>query len=136
MSGTQPFRLASGGEVDRDRPIRFRFGGKAYTGFEGDTLASALLANGVRLAGRSFKYHRPRGLIGMGVEESNVLVQLGSADRSTPNVRATEVYLYEGLEAAPVNCWPNVRLDIGGINNLMSRFLAAGFYYKTFMWPN
>lgn len=132
----QPYRLAIGGHVDRASPIRFRFAGKDYEGYAGDSLASALLANGVRLLGRSFKYHRPRGLIGAGVEESNVLVQLGDGARSTPNVRVTEVELYDGLVAAPVNCWPSVRFDIGAMNNLMSRFLAAGFYYKTFMWPN
>jgi len=133
---SQTFRLKSGGYIDRSRPVTFHFGGKTYQGFEGDTLASALLANGVRLFGRSFKYHRPRGLIGAGVEEANALVQLGSGGRSTPNVRATEIALYDGLQAQPVNCWPSLGFDVGGVNNLVSRFLAAGFYYKTFMWPN
>jgi sarcosine oxidase subunit alpha len=122
--------------VDRSRPLNFRFGGRRYTGFTGDTLASALLASGLTVMGRSFKYHRPRGLMAAGVEEPNVLVQLGEGARSTPNVRATEVELYEGLVADPVNCWPSARFDLMGVNNLASRFLPAGFYYKTFMWPN
>lgn len=132
----QPFRLPSGGRIDRDRPLTFTFGGREYTGFAGDTLASALVANGVRVLGRSFKYHRPRGLIGAGVEESNGLVQLGTGAGSTPNVRATDVELYDGLVASPVNCWPSAKFDVGGINNILSRFLSAGFYYKTFMWPS
>ena len=135
-AGVQPFRLASGGLIDRSQPLTFHFGGRAYTGYKGDTLASALLANGVRLLGRSFKYHRPRGILGAGVEEPNALVQLGRGDRSTPNVRATEIELFDGLTAKPVNCWPNARFDIGGINNLFANFLNAGFYYKTFMWPS
>ena len=135
MSG-QIARLPEGGRIDRTRPLRFTWEGRSYEGYAGDTLASALMANGVTLVGRSFKYHRPRGIIGAGVEESNALVQLGDGARSTPNMRATEVLLYDGLVARPVNCFPNSRFDIGGINNLMSRFLAAGFYYKTFMWPN
>ena len=130
------FRLPSGGRIDRSRPLSFRFEGRSYTGYAGDTLASALLANGVRLVGRSFKYHRPRGIMGFGPEESNALMQLGTGARTAPNLRATEIRLHEGLEARAVNCWPNVRFDIGGLNNLMSRFLAAGFYYKTFMWPH
>lgn len=131
----QPFRLPSGGLVDRNRPLLFRFEGCTYSGFEGDTLASALLANGVRLVGRSFKYHRPRGILGFGPEESNALIQLGVGARTAPNLRATEIRLHDGLEAKAVNCWPNVRFDIGGVNNFFSRFLVAGFYYKTFMWP-
>ncbi|MCP1469776.1 sarcosine oxidase subunit alpha [Sphingobium sp. OAS761] len=135
MTG-QPFRSATGGRIDRSRTLRFRFGGRDYVGHPGDTLASALLANGVRLLGRSFKYHRPRGLLAAGVEEPNALVQLGEGARVTPNVRATEVPLYEGLVASSVNCWPSARFDIGAVNDLLHRFLAAGFYYKTFMWPN
>jgi len=130
------FRVECGGLIDRSRPLRFRFGGRAYTGFAGDTLASALLANGVRLVGRSFKFHRPRGIMAAGVEEPNALVQLGRGDRSAPNLRATEIALFDGLEATPVNCWPSVGFDISSVNNLVSRFLAAGFYYKTFMWPH
>ncbi|MBJ7437781.1 MAG: sarcosine oxidase subunit alpha family protein [Sphingopyxis sp.] len=126
----------AGGEINRLKPLRFTWEGRAYTGFEGDTLASALLANGVRVVGRSFKYHRPRGIIAAGVEESNALVQLGTGARSTPNMRATEIRLYDGLVANPVNCWPSARFDVGAVNNLASRFLSAGFYYKTFMWPD
>ncbi len=133
---SQPFRLAAGGLIDRGRPLSFRFEGRDYRGYAGDTLASALLANGVRLVGRSFKYHRPRGILGFGPEESNALMQLGTGERTAPNLRATEIRLHEGLEAKAVNCWPNVRFDVGGVNNLLSRFLAAGFYYKTFMWPH
>ncbi|SEJ98697.1 sarcosine oxidase subunit alpha [Sphingobium sp. AP50] len=137
MSGpAQRFRLDTGGLIDRSRPLSFTFGGRSYIGFEGDTLASALLANGVRVLGRSFKYHRPRGILGAGVEEPNALMQLGSGNRSTPNIRATEVELFDGLTAVAVNCWPNVNFDIGGANNLFSCFLSAGFYYKTFMWPD
>src|ERR1700712_3673072 len=105
---SQMFRLPQGGDIDRAVPLAFTFAGRAYQGFRGDTLASALLANGVRLFGRSFKYHRPRGLLGAGVEECNALVQLGWGSRSTPNVRATEVLLYDGLVAEPVNCWPSL----------------------------
>ncbi|MFN6935018.1 MAG: 2Fe-2S iron-sulfur cluster-binding protein, partial [Tsuneonella sp.] len=129
-------RLASGGRIDRTRRLRFTWEGRMLEGYEGDTLASALVANGVSLVGRSFKYHRPRGLVGVGVEESNALVQLGEGARSTPNMRATEILLYDGLVAKPVNCFPNSRFDIGAVNDLASRFLSAGFYYKTFMWPD
>ena len=135
MSG-QNARLASGGQIDRTRPLRFTWEGRALEGYAGDTLASALMANSVSMVGRSFKYHRPRGIIGAGVEECNALVQLGDGARSTPNMRATEIPLYDGLIAKPVNCFPNSRFDIGGINNLVARFLPAGFYYKTFMWPD
>jgi sarcosine oxidase subunit alpha len=132
----QRFRLSQGGLVDRTRPLAFRFEGRDYIGYAGDTLASALLANGIRLAGRSFKYHRPRGIMGFGAEEPNALIQLGRGARSSPNLRATEIHLFEGLEARAVNCWPNLRFDIGSANGLVARFLAAGFYYKTFMWPH
>lgn len=133
---TEPFRLAQGGAIDRTRRLRFAWAGRAFTGYAGDTLASALMANGVRLVGRSFKYHRPRGLLGIGVEEPNALVQLGEGARSTPNLRATEVPLYDGLVARPVNCWPGLRFDVAAINARIARFLPAGFYYKTFMWPD
>ena len=136
MSGRQAFRLPTGGLVNRARPLRFLWEGRQMEGFEGDTLASALLANGVRLVGRSFKYHRPRGIMAAGTEEPNALVQLGEGARSTPNLRATEIRLFDGLVAAPVNCWPSARFDIGAVNDRFSRFLSAGFYYKTFMWPN
>ncbi|HYC14707.1 MAG TPA: 2Fe-2S iron-sulfur cluster-binding protein, partial [Stellaceae bacterium] len=131
----QPFRNDGGGLIDRARPVRFVFNGRRYWGFDGDTLASALLANGVRIVGRSFKYHRPRGVFGLGAEEPNALVQLGLGARSEPNARATQVEIFEGLVAASQNCWPSVRFDLGAATGLFARLLPAGFYYKTFMWP-
>ncbi|MCF8466415.1 MAG: sarcosine oxidase subunit alpha family protein [Sneathiella sp.] len=124
-----------GGLVDRGKPVTFRFDGRVLKGFAGDTLASALLANGRHLVGRSFKYHRPRGIFAAGVEEPNALVELGAEDRLTPNVQATAQELYEGLQAKSQNRWPSLRFDLMAVNNLFSRFLTAGFYYKTFMWP-
>ncbi len=131
----QSKRRASGGRVDRSRPLNFRFNGKTYEGFEGDTLASALIANGVRVTARSFKYHRPRGIVGHGPEEPGTLVELEGEDASG-NRPATTVPLREGLSARSVNCWPSPDFDLGGINQLLSRFIPAGFYYKTFKWPN
>ena len=135
MSG-QPFRLASGGLIDRARPLSFTFDGERYRGFAGDTLASALLANGVRLVGRSFKYHRPRGVLSAGPEEPNALVELRAGARREPNTRATVVELYDGLDAASQNRWPSLAFDMLAINGLISPALVAGFYYKTFMWPS
>ena len=133
---TQPFRTTSGGAVQRDRPIRFTFDGQAYVGYAGDTLASALLANGVHLVGRSFKYHRPRGILSAGAEEPNALVTIDRGPgRVTPNPRATTIELYEGLVARTQNVWPSVRFDLGAVAGLLSPLLSAGFYYKTFMWP-
>ncbi len=132
---TQNNRCASGGRIDRNRPLRFTFNGKSYEGFEGDTLASALLANGVRVTARSFKYHRPRGIVGHGPEEPATLVELDGEDASG-NRPATTVPLRDGLSARSVNCWPSPEFDIGGVNQLLSRFIPAGFYYKTFKWPN
>ena len=129
------FRLPSGGRIDRERPVSFSFDGQTYSGHAGDTLASALLANGVRLVGRSFKYHRPRGVMTDGVEEPNALVQLGIGASSEPNARATQVEIHDGLTAASQNCWPSVRFDAGAVNGLLGALLPAGFYYKTFMWP-
>ncbi len=131
----QPNRLHTGGRIDRNARLNFSFNGRGYEGYRGDTLASALLANDVRLVARSFKYHRPRGIVGSGVEEPNALVQLGSGDRALPNYLATQVELFEGLEAASVNAWPSVDFDLRAVNGLVSRFLPPGFYYKTFMWP-
>ena len=128
-------RLAEGGRIDRDQRLGFTFNDVRYTGYAGDTLASALLANGVVLVGRSFKYHRPRGILSAGAEEPNALVQLGKGARTEPNLRATQVELYDGLVAESINCWPSVEYDIGAINNRISRVLPSGFYYKTFMWP-
>ncbi len=132
MSGA--FRLAEGARIDRSRPIDFRFNGKRYSGFAGDTLASALLAHGVQVVARSFKFHRPRGIMSAGIEESNALVQLCGED-DEPNVPATSVLLRQGLEAKSVNCWPSVNFDLGSINERLWRLFPAGFYYKTFMWP-
>ncbi|MFA3918451.1 2Fe-2S iron-sulfur cluster-binding protein [Ruegeria hyattellae] len=128
-------RLFSGGRIDRNRPLHFRFNGRVYQGFEGDTLASALLANGVRVTARSFKYHRPRGIVGHGPEEPATLVELEGEDASG-NRPATTVVLREGLSARSVNCWPSPGFDLGGVNQVLARFLPAGFYYKTFKWPN
>ncbi|MDA9678116.1 sarcosine oxidase subunit alpha family protein [Candidatus Pelagibacter sp.] len=122
--------------IDETAPVSFKFNNKTYYGFKGDTLASALLANDVHLIGRSFKYHRPRGIMTAGSEEPSAIVQTNSGTALTePNVRATEIEIYEGLEASSQNCWPSVNFDIGAINNLLSPLLPAGFYYKTFMWP-
>jgi len=117
------------------KKISFTFDGKKYFGHEGDTLAEALLDNGVFLVGRSFKYHRPRGIISAGSEEPNAIVQLETGNITEPNVRATEIIIYEGLIAKSQNNWPNVNFDFGAINDFLSRFFPAGFYYKTFMWP-
>ncbi len=132
---SQIYRLNNIGLINRDKKISFKFNGKKYFGYEGDTLASALLANGVHLVGRSFKYHRPRGFFGAGVDEPYAIVQMVRNNETEPNVRATEQELFEGLEAKSVNCWPSVNFDIGAINNFFNKFLPAGFYYKTFMWP-
>ena len=126
-------RLEAGGRIDRTRKLRFRWDGRELTGYTGDTLASALMANGERVLGRSFKYHRPRGIMSAGVEESGALVTVGAGDRRDPNVRATTQELYDGLVAQGQNAWPSVRFDLGSVNNLLSRFFVAGFYYKTFM---
>ncbi|GJE42172.1 sarcosine oxidase subunit alpha family protein [Methylobacterium soli] len=131
----QAFRTATGGLIDRRRPLDFSFDGTRYAGFEGDTLASALLANGVRLVGRSFKYHRPRGILSAGSEEPNALVELRAGARREPNTRATVAELYEGLEARSQNRWPSLRYDALAVNALAAPIFAAGFYYKTFMWP-
>ena len=130
------YRVKKTDYVDQTNRISFKFDGKTYFGFKGDTLASALLSNGIHLVGRSFKYHRPRGIMTCGSEEPNAICQINpGTDLTEPNVRATEIELYEGLEASSQNCWPNVNFDIGGINNIISPFIPAGFYYKTFMWP-
>ena len=128
-------RLSSGGLIDRSRPLSFTFDEKSHTGFAGDTLASALLANGVTLIGRSFKYHRPRGILTAGSEEPNALVELRAGARREPNTRATTVELFDGLAATSQNRWPSLERDFGSINDWLSPVLAAGFYYKTFMWP-
>ncbi|WP_095198802.1 sarcosine oxidase subunit alpha [Mesorhizobium carmichaelinearum] len=135
MAGVQTNRLDSGGLIDRSAPLNFRFDGKSFSGFQGDTLASALVANGVKLVGRSFKYHRPRGILTAGSEEPNALVELRTGARREPNTKATTAELYEGLEAASQNRWPSLRHDVMSVNQLFAPIFVAGFYYKTFMWP-
>lgn len=130
------FRKEGRGVVDASKPVNFTFDGKAYKGVQGDTLASALLVNGVHLMGRSFKYHRPRGVVGAGSEEPNALVAFDRGEgRVTPNVRATTLEIFEGLQAESQNRWPNLKTDIGAFNNTFSMFFPAGFYNKTFKWP-
>jgi len=132
----QSHRLATGGRVDRTRPRAFTFNGQPYEGYAGDTLASALLANGIHLVGRSFKYHRPRGILSSGPEETNAVVQLGSGAGTDPNRPATTVELWDGLQATSQNCWPGPRFDLGAVADRVAPLIAAGFYYKTFMWPS
>nr|MDQ2705531.1 2Fe-2S iron-sulfur cluster-binding protein [Pseudomonadota bacterium] len=134
-AGGQTHRLASGGLIDRAKPLDFSFDGRPMTGFAGDTLASALIANGIKLVGRSFKYHRPRGILTAGSEEPNALVELRTGARREPNTRATTVELYDGLAASSQNRWPSLNFDVLSINQLASPIFVAGFYYKTFMWP-
>ncbi len=128
-------RVAGKGLVDRSRTVAFRFDGRDLTGHPGDTLASALLANGIRLTGRSFKYHRPRGILTAGSEEPNALVMVRDGAQQTPNVRATVQEVYDGLDADSQNRWPSLRFDAMAVNDLAAPLLSAGFYYKTFMWP-
>ena len=129
-------RLPEGGlSIDRNKPIKFEFNGKKLSGFEGDTLASALLSNDQVLVGRSFKYHRPRGIVASGSEEPNALINLGEKEKFEPNQRATTIELFDGLKAASQNHWPSLNFDIGVVNNYLARFLPAGFYYKMFIHP-
>lgn len=132
---SQSHRLSSGGLVDRSKTLSFTFDGKSFSGHAGDTLASALVANGVKLVGRSFKYHRPRGLVSAGPEEPNALVELRTGARREPNVKATTAELFEGLSAQSQNRWPSLAFDVMAVNQLASPMFTAGFYYKTFMWP-
>lgn len=132
---TQPFRISQGGLIDRNQPLAFSFDGRTYQGFAGDTLASALLANGVHLTGRSFKYHRPRGILSAGLEEPNVLVDVGLESRRDTNTQATRQELYDGLVSHSLNAWPSLSFDVGALASYLHRFLPSGFYYKTFMWP-
>ena len=129
-------RVAGEGLINRKRRVNFTFDGRSYQGVEGDTLASALLANDVRLIGRSFKYHRPRGVLTAGSEEPNGLVTTGHGAGQEPNVRATTLELFEGLQARSQNRWPSLGFDVMALNDLAAPFLGAGFYYKTFMWPS
>ena len=132
---SQSHRLDRDGLVDRSAPVSFRFDGKNLEGFAGDTLASALIANGVKLVGRSFKYHRPRGILTDGSQEPNALVELRDGAHREPNTKATSVELYDGLVAASQNRWPSLAFDVRAAVGLISPFIPAGFYYKTFMWP-
>src|SRR6056297_3470237 len=133
--GGKGVRLEGRGLVDRDHPVRFSFDGRDFHGFRGDSLASALLSAGVRVVGRSFKYHRPRGVVTAGSAEPNALVTLGEGAARRPNCRATMEEVFEGMDARSQNAWPSLRFDAMEVNDLVSPFLAAGFYYKTFMWP-
>ncbi len=132
----QKQRLNSGGSIDRSKPVYFSFNSRLLVGYEGDTLASALLANNINLVSRSIKYHRPRGIISAGLEEPSALVACADMQGvMVPNLKATELYLYNNLRAQSQNCWPTPELDFGALLQLGSTFLTAGFYYKTFMWP-
>ncbi|MGV2100758.1 sarcosine oxidase subunit alpha [Rhizobium sp. 21-4511-3d] len=134
MSGAN--RIAGKGRLTPAKTARFTFDGKSYTALEGDTVASALIANGIHLVGRSFKYHRPRGILSAGAEEPNALIDVArDSARKQPNVRATVQEVFDGMIVKSQNRFPSLAFDIGGVNNLMSPFFAAGFYYKTFMWP-
>ena len=128
-------RAATGGRIDRGTPVSFIFDGRTYQGYEGDTLASALLANNVHLVGRSFKYHRPRGILASGSEEPNALVRVGRGAHAEPNLRATQVEIHDGLYAESQNRFPSLKCDVGAVNSALQAFFPAGFYYKTFMWP-
>ncbi|MGB5835597.1 MAG: 2Fe-2S iron-sulfur cluster-binding protein, partial [Albidovulum sp.] len=132
---TQAFRMTTGGRIDRSRVLNFRFDGQAMTGHPGDTLASALLANGRHFIARSLKYHRPRGILSAGLEEPSALVTVDCGQGRVPNLKATEVVLSDGMEVMSQNHWPNLARDAGAFLGLAGRMLGAGFYYKTFMWP-
>jgi sarcosine oxidase, subunit alpha len=133
---TDGFRTPDGGRIDRSAPLSFSFDGKQYLGCQGDTLASALLANGVHLVGRSFKYHRPRGIMSAGSEEPNALVTIDrGAGRIVPNLRATQLELYDGMRVFSQNRFPSLDFDLAAVNNIIAPIFTAGFYYKTFMWP-
>ncbi len=131
----QKFRAPEGGLIDRTRPLRFRFDGAELTGYAGDTLASALLANGVRLVGRSFKYHRPRGILSAGPEEPNALVELREGAAREPNTRATVAEIFDGLVSRSQNRFPSLGFDLMSVTGALGPIFSAGFYYKTFMWP-
>ena len=132
----KPYRLPDGGSrIDRSKRIAITFDRKSIPAFEGDTVASAVLASGQKIFGRSFKYHRARGVVGLGSEEMNALIGVGVGARHEPNLRATQIELFDGLTAVSQNRWPSLNFDIGALNNKVSRFIPGGFYYKTFMWP-
>ena len=128
-------RTRSSARIDRDKTVRFTFDGKPYVGHPGDTLASALLANGVSLFGRSFKYHRPRGVLAAGIDEPNALVTVLKGDIREPNIPATLLEIHDGLTVVSQNRFPSLAFDVGAVNQLAGKLLSAGFYYKTFMGP-
>ena len=128
-------RLPTGGLIDRMQPLSFRFDGRPMTGFQGDSVASALMANGVTVIARSFKYHRPRGFFGAGSEEPNAVVTIGTGAWAEPNLVATQIPLRDGMVVTSQNRWPSLKWDVGALNGLISPLLPSGFYYKTFMWP-
>ncbi len=130
-----PYRLNQGGRIDRGTPLSFQLDGKTIAGFKGDTLASAMFASGLTLVGRSFKYHRPRGLLSAGIEEPNALLTLGEGGRREPNIPATVTELVDGIVARRQNGWPSVEFDLMAMNSLAAPLFSAGFYYKTFMGP-
>ena len=135
MTG-KPFRLAEGGSrIDRNTRVHFSFDGRDVAAFAGDTVASAVLASGQKVFGRSFKYHRPRGLVGLGSEEMNALIGVGADARHEPNLRATQIEVFNGMVAESQNRWPSLNYDVGAFNSKFARFLPGGFYYKTFKWP-
>ena len=136
MSAEQAFRRADGGRIDKSKLVEFTFNGKRLSGYDGDTLASALLANGVRVVGRSFKLHRPRGIFSAGVEEPNALLGVDTGNGIIPISRATMVPLIGGLRAESQNCFPSLKFDIGRVLDYTHRLWPAGFYNKTFKWPN
>jgi len=129
-------RVASGGKIDRNEPLDFTFDGVAYVGCQGDTLASALLANDVRIMGRSFKYHRARGVWGAWTDEPNAVMNVCLGGKNIPNCLATTTYLQQGMQLRSVNAYPSAKRDIKAVLDYLHRWLGAGFYYKTFMWPN
>src|SRR5882672_10355189 len=133
---TQPFRHAAGGRIDRNRTLRFHFDGREYEGHPGDTLASALLANGVSFVARSFKYHRPRGIFAAGIEDPSAMVQLETGAITEPNRRAADILLYDGLNATSQHAWPTLAADFGVWTGWLAPLFPAGFYYKTFMRPS
>lgn len=131
------FRIPGEGRVDHSDPVRFTFDGEPIDGLRGDTVASALLANGIHLIGRSFEYHRPRGIVSAGSEEPNALLgtERGGPERFEPNTRATMQEIWNGLRTESQNRWPSLRFDVGAVDDRLSRLFPAGFWYKTFMWP-
>ena len=126
-------RTPQGGRIDRSQTVQFRFNGETLTGYAGDTVAATLLAHGHHLVARSFKYHRPRGIMAAGIEEANALLTVGNGNTTEPNIAATVIESHNGLQTRTQNAWPSVKFDLMAVNNLLSSVFVAGFYYKTFM---